>query len=69
MLMTTTPTGSPATITLATGSDNETEIMVKVTAQDGFATATYTINVMKVEGASINSHAEFAELDGGWEII
>ena len=42
----------PATITLAPGSDNETEITVKVTAQDGFATATYTINVMKVAGAS-----------------
>ena len=42
-------TDSPQTIDLA---DNETEIMVKVTAQDGFTAATYTINVMKVEGAS-----------------
>ena len=50
-----TNTESPQNITLATGSDNETEIMVKVTAQDGFATATYTINVMKVSGASLDA--------------
>ena len=50
-----TDTGSPAPITLATGSDNETEIMVKVTAQDGFTANTYTINVMKVAGASTNA--------------
>ena len=45
-------TPGTATITLATDGDNETEIMVKVTAQDEFVTATYTINVMKVAGAS-----------------
>ena len=58
-------TPGTATITLATDGDNETEIMVKVTAQDGFATATYTINVMKVEGASITDTLSSLSLTAG----
>ena len=43
-----------------------TKIDVKVTAQDEFATETYTINVMRALEHIHDSHAEFAELDGGW---
>ena len=50
-----TDTDSPEPISLATGSDNDTKIDVKVTAQDGFTSETYTINVMKVEDASITA--------------
>ena len=45
--------------------DDDTKIDVKVTAQDGFTSETYTINVMKVEDASIIATLSSLSLTAG----
>ena len=46
-------------------ADDDTKIDVKVTAQDGFTSETYTINVMKVEDASITATLSSLSLTAG----
>ena len=59
-----TVTTSPRDITLAL-ADDDTKIDVNVTAQDGFTSETYTINVMKVEGASTTATLSSLSLTAG----
>ena len=55
-------TASPRNISLV---DDDTKIDVKVTAQDEFTSETYTINVMKVEDASMTATLSSLSLTAG----